>query len=304
MDNQPLSFPDWKDALARAGLSAADEVAYRREIISLLKHCKTHHVPVTVGLAKQYVEQQESVRSGPVREALRWFVRAARATRSGAGEETVWAAPGGARTGGAVGLPPARPPKRPVHLRPMEPKSAATDLGGPDWEQALVKTMRLRGLLWRTEYSYRAWGRRFANYLAPRSPYAASGHDVQAFLTELAVQGRASASGQRQALCAIVFLMQEALGRDLGEMDFQRATPRVRVPVFLTQDECRRLFAQLSGPHRLMAELAYGAGLRLMELLRLRVHHLDLERCQLHVKGGKGDRVNGFADARGENGVF
>lgn len=39
-----------------------------------------------------------------------------------------------------------------------------------------------------------------------------------------------------------------------------------------------------------MAELAYGAGLRLMELLRLRVHHLDLERRQLHVKGGKGDK--------------
>lgn len=288
MDNQPLSFPEWKDALAKAGLNPADEAAYRREIISLLKHCKTHHVPVTVGLAKQYVEQHEPARSGPVREALRWFVRAARVN---AGGRKIDAPQGGARSGAAAGpTPPARPPKRAVNLRPMEPKPAATDLGGPDWEQALVKTMRLRGLLWRTEYSYRAWARRFAAYLAPRSPYAASGKEVQAFLTDLAVQGRASASGQRQALCAIVFLMQEALGRDLGEMDFQRATPRVRVPVFLTQDECRRLFAQLSGTHRLMAELAYGAGLRLMELLRLRVHHLDLERCQLHVKGGKGDK--------------
>ena len=46
------------------------------------------------------------------------------------------------------------------------------------------------------------------------------------------------------------------------------------------------------------------AGLRLMELFRLRVHHLDLERGQVQVFAGKGDRVNGFADARGENGVF
>lgn len=172
----------------------------------------------------------------------------------------------------------------------MEPKPARDDRGGPDWEQALVKTMRLRGLLWRTEYSYRSWAKRFAQFIAPKTPYAAGAEEVQAFLTELATQGRASASGQRQALCALVFLMQEALSRDLGEMDFQRATPRVRVPVFLTADECRRLFAQLTGTHRLMAELAYGAGLRLMELLRLRVHHLDLERCQLHVKGGKGDK--------------
>lgn len=288
MDTQPLSFPSWKEALASAGLSESEQDAYRREIISLLKYCKTQHVPVTVRLAKQYVEQQEPLRTGPVRAALRWFVRSARSPDDGDRSESKPIIAGVGRSGNAApadGLPEHR-----RALRPMEPKPAGQDVGGPDWEKALVRTMRLRGLLWRTEYSYRAWARRFANHLAPRSPYAASGDDVQKFLTDLAVQGRASASGQRQALCALVFLMQEALSRDLGEMDFKRATPRVRVPVFLTPDECRRLFAQLSGTPRLMAELAYGAGLRLMELLRLRVHHLDLERRQLHIKGGKGDK--------------
>src|SRR5688572_26765108 len=48
------------------------------------------------------------------------------------------------------------------------------------------------------------------------------------------------------------------------------------------------MFGQLSGTTRLMAELAYGAGLRLMELLRLRVHHLDLPRQRLQVYDGKG----------------
>lgn len=288
MDTQPLSFPAWKEALASAGLSEAEQVAYRREIITLLKYCKSQHVPVTVRLAKQYVELQEPLRTGPVRAALRWFVRAARTHGDRGLPASTPSDSRPARSGDPV--PADRLPGHRRALRPMEPKPAGQDLGGPDWEQALVKTMRLRGLLWRTEYSYRAWARRFANYLAPRSPYAATGADVQGFLTDLAVQGRASASGQRQALCALVFLMKEALSRDLGEMDFKRATPRVRVPVFLTRDECRRLFAQLSGTHRLMAEMAYGAGLRLMELLRLRVHHLDLERRQLHVKGGKGDK--------------
>lgn len=295
MDNLPLSFPAWKEALARAGLSESEQDAYRREIISLLKYCKTQHVPVTVRLAKQYVEQQEPLRTGPVRAALRWFVRAARSlddacarNRDGAQSDSKPNITDVSRSESAA--PMGGPPGHRRTLRPMEPKPAGQDLGGPDWEQTLVKTMRLRGLLWRTEYSYRTWARRFANYLAPRSPHAASGADVQEFLTNLAVQGRASASGQRQALCALVFLMQEALNRDLGEMDFKRATPRVRVPVFLTPGECRRLFVQLRGTHRLMAELAYGAGLRLMELLRLRVHHLDLERRQLHVKGGKGDK--------------
>jgi integron integrase len=175
-------------------------------------------------------------------------------------------------------------------MRPMEPRPARDDLGGPEWERALIKTMRLRGLLWRTEYTYRSWAQRFARYIEPKTPYAAGAEEVQAFLTDLAVHGRASASGQRQALCALVFLMQEALSRQLGEMDFKRAVPRERVPVFLTKGECQRLFERLEGTHRLMAELAYGSGLRLMELLRLRVHHLDLERRQLHVKGGKGDK--------------
>lgn len=56
---------------------------------------------------------------------------------------------------------------------------------------------------------------------------------------------------------------------------------------------------EASPPSTRMAELAYGSGLRLMELLRLRVHHLDLDRRQLRVIAGKGDRVNGYADAMG-----
>jgi hypothetical protein len=98
--------------------------------------------------------------------------------------------------------------------------------------------MRLRGLLWRTEESYRSWARRFAHYIAPKTPYAAGAEEVHAFLADLAAHGRASASSQRQALCALVFLMQEALSRQLGEMDFKRATPRERTPVFLTKGEC------------------------------------------------------------------
>jgi hypothetical protein len=73
MDNRPVSFPNWKQALAAAGLGPAKEAAYVREIITFLKHCKSSHAPATVLLAKQYVEKQERLRTGPVREALRWF---------------------------------------------------------------------------------------------------------------------------------------------------------------------------------------------------------------------------------------
>jgi len=154
----------------------------------------------------------------------------------------------------------------------------------------LIKASRSLGLLWRTEETYRGWAARFVRFLAPRSPYAASGPDVAAFLTQLAVNYRASPSTQKQGLNALVFFMQKGLGRDLGEMNFRRANPRQRMPTVLSREECRRLFGELEGTSRLMAELAYGAGLRLMELLRLRVHHLDLERGCLTVYSGKGDK--------------
>ena len=115
--------------------------------------------------------------------------------------------------------------------------------------------------------------------------------DVRDFLTDLATRQRVSASTQKQALNALVFLLREGLERDPGEFgDFTRARKSINLPVVLTRDECRHLFAELEGTPRLMAELMYGSGIRLMELLRLRIKDVDLERRQLLVRAGKGDK--------------
>lgn len=297
MNNQPVSFPRWKEALAQANLSPTVKASHTREIITFLHHCKKTRSPATVALIRQWLVDRESDSAGPAHNALRWFYREGSLVGSRSAVGAKGSVLGTSRSTPEVlgrktpAVRPAGPPtgvRRP--LRPMEPKPAAQDLGGPDWEQALIKAMRVRGLLWRTEETYRNWGRRFAVFIAPKTPYAAGAEEVGAFLTDLAVQNRASPSSQRQALNALVFLMQEALSRDLGELDFKRAYPRERVPTVLTKDECQRIFRQLEGTTRLMAELAYGSGLRLMELLRLRVQHLDLVRLQLTVRGGKGDK--------------
>ena len=182
------------------------------------------------------------------------------------------------------------PPPTGGARRALHPPPAASDQGASPWEHDLIKAMRERGFLWRTEQTYREWAVRFARFIAPRSPYGAAGEEVAAFLSALAVQGRASPSAQKQALNALVFLMQEALHRDLGKMQFARASPKRRLPMVLSTGECKSLFAQMEGTPRLMAELAYGSGLRLLELLRLRVHHVDWERQRLQVFGGKGDK--------------
>lgn len=327
-ERELISFPRWAEVLATTQTSTGKREAYRSAIIAFLGFCKRHHAGASVILIQSYLAQlPEQARSG-AREALRWWYQAAKGgERAGAGGTEDGQQLGGG-AGGALkwrvevearriagnetltrsatertsdderteAFPDCERssivPKRRQAATP--PPKAASDLGATDWERDLIKACRERNFLWRTERTYRDWALRFAAFLRPRSPYAAAKEEVGGFLSHLAVTQRASASTQKQALNALVFLLQEALHRTVGEIDFQRARPGRRVPTVLSGDECRRILGQLDGTHRLMVELAYGSGLRLMELLRLRVHHLDLERLQLHVHTGKG-RVKGFA---------
>jgi len=115
--------------------------------------------------------------------------------------------------------------------------------------------------------------------------------DLRRFLSYLVVKERVSGATQRQALNACVFYFREVLGREPGVLgDYDRPKKRRNVPSVLSREECGRLFEQLEGTTRLMAELMYGAGLRLSELLRLRVKDVDLERLQLAVRAGKGNK--------------
>ncbi|HLP08414.1 MAG TPA: integron integrase [Opitutaceae bacterium] len=286
-------------------MAPAVKETYQREIVAFLRHCRIHHAGASIMLAQQYLPVAEKQGRSEARAALRWWFRAAKSERRRIVADAPLPANGaeGAAPQPTVGAPKSAGGNKPAvspNLAAAEhsghrqtgvpPPLAANDLGGADWERDLVRECRERGFLWRTEQTYRDWARRFAEWLAPRSPYAAVNDDVGAFLSHLAVTRRASASTQKQALNAVVFLLQEALHRTVGEIEFQRARPGRRVPTVLSGDECRRILGQLDGTHRLMVELAYGSGLRLMELLRLRVHHLDLERLQLHVHTGKGDK--------------
>jgi integron integrase len=118
--------------------------------------------------------------------------------------------------------------------------------------------------------------------------------ELNAFLTDLAVSKRVSASTQTQALSALVFLYRRVLDREVGWLDgIVRAKRPVRLPVVLTRDEVRRLFAHLQGVPLIVCQLLFGGGLRLLECLNLRVKDVDLERNEITVRDGKGfkDRV-------------
>ena len=118
--------------------------------------------------------------------------------------------------------------------------------------------------------------------------------DIRAFLTHLAVHGKVAASTQNGALNALVFLYRQVLKQPFPDLEgIERAKRPKRIPTVFTADDMQALLAQLSGPPRLMAGLLYGAGLRLMECVRLRVKDVDFAYQQITVRDGKGaqDRV-------------
>jgi integron integrase len=115
--------------------------------------------------------------------------------------------------------------------------------------------------------------------------------EVRAFLTDLAVRRQVVAATQNQALNALLFLYREVLGGEMDWVDgFEQAQRSRRVPVVLTQAEARELLKQLAGVQGLIGQVLYGAGLRLLEGLRLRVKDVDFARNQIIVHGGKGDK--------------
>jgi integron integrase len=115
--------------------------------------------------------------------------------------------------------------------------------------------------------------------------------EINAFLTDLAVRGRVSASTQNQAFSAVLFLYQKVLEVDPGRIaGVVRANRPKRLPVVLSADEVRRVLARLEGVYRLIAALLYGSGLRLNECFSLRVQDVDLERRELLIRHGKGGK--------------
>jgi len=142
----------------------------------------------------------------------------------------------------------------------------------------------------RTEEAYVAWVRRYILFHGKRHPAEMGSAEVGAFLTSLAVEGGVAASTQNQAMAALLFLYQHIIEKPLDSIDALRAKRPKRLPVVLSIEEVRAVLGRLEGVHRLMADLMYGSGLRLLECCRLRVKDVDFERRQIVVREGKGDK--------------
>jgi integron integrase len=154
--------------------------------------------------------------------------------------------------------------------------------------------LRVKHYSIRTEQAYVDWIRRYILFHRKRHPNEIGEKEITEFLTHLAVEKSVAASTQNQAFSALLFLYQQVLERKLDFIDnVQRVTRPAKVPVVFTPAEARAVLAQLKGDYRLMGELLYGSGLRLMECVRLRVKDIDFGYGHITVRNGKGlrDRV-------------
>ena len=143
----------------------------------------------------------------------------------------------------------------------------------------------------RTEKTYWYWIRYFLRYHQMRHPLEMGPAEVSAFLTWLAVSRHVTAATQNQALNALVFLYGKVLDRPLGDIgDTVRAKRPARIPTVLTHGEATQIIALLQEPHKLIASLMYGSGLRVVEACRLRIKDIDFDRQIITVRSGKGDK--------------
>ena len=153
------------------------------------------------------------------------------------------------------------------------------------------EAIRTRHYSYQTEKAYVHWARGFIFFHDKRHPAEMGEAEIAAFLSSLASESHVSASTQNQALNALLFLYHEVLAKDIGYIKgVVRAKRPKKLPVVLTREEVKSILGQLNALEWDMAMLLYGAGLRLMECLRLRVKDVDFSRNEIRVRSGKGDK--------------
>jgi len=282
-----VHFHDWEAVLQHGDLPTHRKEGWAITIRWYLSWTKRARVPVDFDSARDFMAQMEMEKHPSVhrleqwKDALRWFFRE-----------------GKRRAGGQN----ASHCSKPAVAGDCRSQGSATGEGGVDrsaaramnWRQESIRVLRVRKYTYRTEQTYLEWLTRYEKSLQGRDLIQCGAEEVRAFLDDLAVRGRVSASTQRQALNALVFLYREVLDRDLGDFsDYRRARARTNMRTSMTRSECDRFLAEVEPSMKLLVGVLYGSGVRLMEGLRLRVKDLDLERRTLTVRRGKGgkDRV-------------
>ncbi|MFN3713459.1 MAG: integron integrase [Alcanivoracaceae bacterium] len=159
--------------------------------------------------------------------------------------------------------------------------------------------MRAQNYRYTTEQTYVHWVLVYIRFHGRRHPREMGAKEIEAFLSDLSARKNCSVATQKIALNALNCFYRKFLKIDYPDLAFRKSSRKPRVPVVFTDEEARALIGELVDPWRLMAEIMYGAGLRVSEMLRLRIKDIDFGQRQIIVRDGKGgrDRVTMLPDS-------
>lgn len=150
--------------------------------------------------------------------------------------------------------------------------------------------LRLNGYAYQTEKHYVMWAARFIRFHKMKRPEDMGADEICDFLSNRTLAENWSPSTQKTALNALVNLYSRFLHMEIGELTFQYASPKPKLPVVLSHHEACMVISNMSGESQLMAKIMYGCGLRVSECMRLRVKDIDFELKHILIRSGKGNR--------------
>jgi integron integrase len=177
--------------------------------------------------------------------------------------------------------------RKPAATAPLSGKTT----GKPKLLDEVRAAIRVRHYSIRTEHTYVGWIYRYIIFNNKRHPSEMGAAEINRFLSHLATHGNVAASTQNQALNALVFLYKHVLKQEIEDIgSMVRAKRPKQLPVVLSLNETALLLSHMTGIQRIMAELMYATGARIIELVRLRVKDIDFERNQITIREGKGEK--------------
>jgi integron integrase len=151
--------------------------------------------------------------------------------------------------------------------------------------------IRSRNMAYATEKTYVSWSLRFIRFHNRKHPQDMGDTEIEAYLNHLAVERHCSKSTQRTALNSIIFLFKKFMQReDIGQLKYISSSKTPAIPTVFTHNEAISVIDNVTGIYKLMIEFVYGSGLRISELIRLRVKDIDFGMNQTIVRNGKGDK--------------
>jgi integron integrase len=149
--------------------------------------------------------------------------------------------------------------------------------------------IRFKHYSYSTERTYVHWIKNYILFHNKKHPIEMGKSEIESFLTFLATKKRVSPTTQNQAFNAILFLYKEVLGIDMSEWNIQalRAQERKHIPVVLTREEVQKVLQNLNGIYKLIVTLMYGCGLRMSEVLNIRIKDVDFGFDKLYIWDSK-----------------